>query len=75
MEKQEFDKENIVKKTCRELGITQKELAEKIGVSNNTISSWKNLKQPMPKWAYKLLNFVQIEQDYRMLKLLLNKNL
>ncbi len=34
------ESENIVKKTCRELGITQKELAEKIGVSQNTVSNW-----------------------------------
>ena len=29
--------ENLVKKTCRELGITQKELAERIGVSESSI--------------------------------------
>jgi transcriptional regulator with XRE-family HTH domain len=32
--------ENLVKKTCKELGITQKELAEKIGVSQQTITNW-----------------------------------
>jgi predicted transcriptional regulator len=32
--------ESLVKKTCRELGITQKELAEMLGVSQNTISNW-----------------------------------
>lgn len=30
--------ENIIKATCRELGITQKILAEKIGVSIETIN-------------------------------------
>jgi DNA-binding XRE family transcriptional regulator len=39
-EKGEQIEENLVKKTCRELGITQKELAEKIGVSERTISTW-----------------------------------
>jgi transcriptional regulator with XRE-family HTH domain len=29
--------ENLVKKTCKELGITQKELAEKIGISESSI--------------------------------------
>ena len=33
-------KENLVKKTCRELGINQKQLAEQIGVSNSTIFRW-----------------------------------
>ena len=41
--------ENLVKKTCRELGITQKELAEKIGVKpeslNSSISRGKISKQ------------------------------
>jgi predicted transcriptional regulator len=33
----EQKEENLVKKTCRELGITQKELAERIGLSANSI--------------------------------------
>jgi transcriptional regulator with XRE-family HTH domain len=33
---------NIVKKTCRELGITQKELAEKFGLTASAISQWDN---------------------------------
>jgi len=32
--------ENLVKKTCRELGITQKELAEKIGLTDRTLSKY-----------------------------------
>jgi DNA-binding XRE family transcriptional regulator len=32
--------ENLVKKTCKELGITQKELGEKIGITEKTISGW-----------------------------------
>jgi len=31
--------ENLVKKTCKELGITQKELAEKIGVKPESLNS------------------------------------
>jgi transcriptional regulator with XRE-family HTH domain len=38
--KKEIQEENLVKKTCRELGITQKELAEMLKVSQNTISNW-----------------------------------
>ncbi len=49
IEKTEQDKqENLVKKTCRELGITQKELAERIGVSQEALSRWSN-GQKIPK--------------------------
>jgi predicted transcriptional regulator len=36
----ENSEENLVKKTCRELGITQKELAEKLNLSLPTINRW-----------------------------------
>jgi len=32
--------ENLVKKTCRELNITQKELANILGVTPHTITNW-----------------------------------
>ena len=38
----ENKQENLVKKTCRELGINQKELAEKIGVSDGTVRNWSS---------------------------------
>ena len=41
--------ENLVKKTCKELGITQKELGLKIGITEKTISGWANSKAKLPK--------------------------
>jgi transcriptional regulator with XRE-family HTH domain len=41
--------DNIVKKTCKELGITQKELADMLEVSQPTISEWQ--KGNIPKMA------------------------
>ena len=39
--------ENLVRKTCKELGITQKELAKETGFSEDSISKWnKNGKLP-----------------------------
>ena len=32
--------DNIVKRTCKELGITQKELAERLGVHLTTVQKW-----------------------------------
>jgi DNA-binding XRE family transcriptional regulator len=39
-EKSEQIEENLVKKTCRELGITQKELAKIMEVTPHTITDW-----------------------------------
>jgi len=41
--------ENIVKKVCKELGITQKELAEMLEVSTSAVSLWS--KGEIPKMA------------------------
>jgi transcriptional regulator with XRE-family HTH domain len=36
-----MDKEiSLVKRTCKELGITQKELAEIMGVTPHTVTNW-----------------------------------
>ena len=42
---------NLVKKTCKELGINQKELAEKTGYSVDTISKWNRGVNQIPKSA------------------------
>jgi len=67
----ENTQENLVKKTCKELGITQKELANLTGVSNNAISNWKNNKQEIPKWALRLFELIIIEIKYNNLRELL----
>jgi len=54
--------ENLVKKTCRELGITQKELAQIMGVSQNTMSSWKNQKHKIPNWTLKTFELLKNQQ-------------
>jgi transcriptional regulator with XRE-family HTH domain len=55
--------ENLVKKTCRELGITQKELAEMMGVTERSLSRYAI---HMPKNIEKYLklindNFIKTE--------------
>ena len=66
---------NLVKKTCKELGITQKELAEKIGVSSQTISDWSNHKTPIPKWGLNIFNLLQTEKEFRFLKKIIRDSL
>jgi transcriptional regulator with XRE-family HTH domain len=46
--------ENIVKKTCKELGITQKELAEIMGVNVGTPAQWSS-KGDIPNMAKKFM--------------------
>ncbi|EJF06808.1 hypothetical protein ThvES_00011040 [Thiovulum sp. ES] len=53
----EQKEENLVKKTCRELKITQKELAEMMGVNAITPSQWIT-KNSIPEWADKFMNLI-----------------
>ena len=48
------DKKNIVKETCKELGITQKELADILGVKPSAVSNWVN--GDIPKMAQLVLS-------------------
>ncbi len=51
-----MNKENIVKKTCKELGVTQKELAERLGIPQSTVSGWTKGDIPkMTQFALELL--------------------
>ena len=56
--------ENLVKKTCRELGVTQKELANILGVSNTTISDWASGKTKIPNLGKKTLALLKIEKKF-----------
>ena len=49
--------DNIVKKVCKELGITQKELAERMKVSEGTIRNWSSQNNP-PEWAVSFMNLL-----------------
>jgi transcriptional regulator with XRE-family HTH domain len=51
------NEENLVKKTCKELGITQKELSEKTGFTIQSISKWNN-GHKIPISATKYLNLL-----------------
>ncbi len=64
----ENKEENLVKKTCRELGITQKELAKRVGVSNTTISDWNNYRTPIPKWAENSMQMLIELKEFQAIK-------
>ncbi len=62
--------ENLVKKTCRELGISQKELAERTGYAQETLSRWikSNL---LPKSA---IQHIELLLTHEKILRILNKN-
>ena len=57
------EKVNIVKKVCKELGITQKELAERLDVSPSSISDW--VKGSIPKMAKMYLELLIETKDLK----------
>ena len=50
--------ENIVKKVCKELGITQKELAERIGVAEGTVNRWSAKPDTIPEQTIKMFELL-----------------
>ena len=56
--------ENLVKKTCKELGITQKELAEKIGLTDRTLSKYATTHSP-PKNVVNHINTLLENIEYK----------
>ena len=67
--------ENIVKKVCKELGITQKELAEQLGVSKPSVDRWASSKD-IPESSKKMIEFFlenqKLKKDLSDLKEALN---
>jgi transcriptional regulator with XRE-family HTH domain len=61
----EQKEDNLVKKTCKELGITQKELAEKIGISDRTVSNWANNRVELPKNFNRLIELIKTEKNFK----------
>ncbi len=60
--------ENIIKHTCQELGITQKELAQRTGLSVSAISKW-NQGAKIPNSAEKTFNL--LVENFKLNKLVL----
>lgn len=50
--------ENIVKRACKELGITQKELADKLCIDDGTVRKWASEATKTPEWAEKFITLI-----------------
>jgi predicted site-specific integrase-resolvase len=48
---------NIVKRVCKELGVTQKELAEELGIKEVTINKWSSTGE-IPLQGIKSINLI-----------------
>ena len=64
------EEQNIVKKVCAELGITQKELAEELDVPQPTVTRWSKGDIPkMTKIALELmLENKELKEKFEILK-------
>lgn len=62
------ENKKLIKSTCHELGMTQKELAEYIGVAEDTLGKWVRGVTDMPKMAIKLFELLIIEKKFNALK-------
>lgn len=59
---------NIVKETAKELGMTQKKLAERMGVSEDTMSNWSRGAVPVPNWAIEMFKLLKTEKKYNTIR-------
>lgn len=64
--------ENIVKQTAKALGMTQKELAKDMGVSEDTVSNWSRGKIETPQWTLRMFKLLLTEKKYNTIKRLLS---
>lgn len=73
------DKENIIKSTCKELGLTYKQLGELIGYSEsalNNASRQDKISEPLKKAIELYLENLKLKEelkDFRTLKAILSK--
>lgn len=66
---------NIVKKTCKKgLGITQKELAETIGIHERTVSKWARGMVEVPIWAENHFELLKTQKKYNTIKSFIVEN-
>ena len=61
--------ENIVKRVCKELNITQRELAERMGVSQNMPASWSSSSEP----SQMAVKFMELLIEHERIKRRLDK--
>ena len=64
-----YEKQNIVKRVCKELGVTQRELAERMGVHQNMPAKWSSGDEP----SQMAINFMELLINHEKTKRQLDK--
>jgi len=54
-----MEQNTIIKEVCKELGLTQKELASKIGVNPKTVYKWTDNSNKIPDYFYKSVEMLK----------------
>jgi DNA-binding XRE family transcriptional regulator len=54
--------QNPIEQICEDLGVNQKKLAEIIGVSQNTVSTWKK-ESKTPSWTNRFFNILREKEE------------
>ena len=60
---------NIINNIAKELGLTQKQLAQRIKVDETSISRWAQDKVPTPNWALEMFELLKTEKNTMMQKI------
>ena len=66
---------NVVKETARALGMTQKQLSAKMGVTEDTVSNWSRGKIGTPKWALEMFKLLKKEKQFDTIKRIISDEL
>ncbi len=66
---------NPVKSACRRLGITQKQLAKELSVSEDTVGKWARGVVDTPQWAIRMFELLEIEKKFETIKRIISDEL
>lgn len=69
------ERSNIVKDVCKALGITQKELAEILGVNVSSVTNWATGKVEIPSVVLKCFDLLLVEKKFKQIKELIKDNI
>ncbi|WP_456390651.1 helix-turn-helix domain-containing protein [Hydrogenimonas sp.] len=64
-----------LKRKLKEIGVSQKEFAERTGVSRESVSNWATGKYEVPKWVNEMIELMRVEKKFNKIKELISDEL